>query len=171
MAAAPPVSKRYQRPLQDFCAWPNFLTAVEWGDIQANPVLASEIILQFMNLLGLVCPTEGTVASLASAILVCAYGQMSLMVNDREIDRIYQSTKHRIKSLYKKEPQTYIVLLPPCPAMLLRQSPEIARKVYTAGKLPMSCPLSTVAISAVASRITMRGGKRGGWKHYGRLLE
>ena len=160
--------KRLQRPLQDFVSWKNFLTRSRWEDVEANPTIASEIILQFVNKLGLICPSEGTCASLAAAIIVCVYCRSVMVIGDSEIDRIYHCTKVRIKQLYKSEPAIYLVQLPPTPAAFLSQCPDLAKKLYSVENLPISCPLNPMSLSAVEARISMRGKqqKRGGLLFY-----
>ena len=59
-----------KRPLQDYHSWPNFGTRAVWADVLDNPPVASEYILQHLNSLGLICPSETTSVSIVGHILL-----------------------------------------------------------------------------------------------------
>ena len=50
-----------------------------------------------------------------------------------------------------------IEVLPPTPAGLLRDQPLLARAIFSAERLPVSCPLPAAAVMLAKAKINMRG--------------
>ena len=146
-----------KRPQQDFSAWPSFLTMALWNNIHDNAHLSSELILQHLHSLGLICPLETTIAQITSGIVVATRGPiMANALSYGEVKEVYESTKKRIKQLYRSEPLEYITQLPATPALLLQQYPTTATHVFSRDRLPTSCPLNAAAMSQVLSKIDCR---------------
>ena len=161
------LAKRFQRPLQDYCAWRNYLIHDQWCDMEAHPTLSQEIILQQMGKIGLILPNAATKASLTAGIMVASYGMVAPAMADSELDRCYGDVKKRIKQLYVSEPCAFVASLPASPAVFLKEFPGLARLVFSAEALPCSCPLPPLALSAVEGRVVKRGKAgnmlQGGW--------
>ena len=66
-----------KRPQQDYHSWPNFGTRSVWTEVLENPPVASEYLLQHLNSLGLICPSETTCVSITAHILVAEMGMMA----------------------------------------------------------------------------------------------
>ncbi len=77
-----------KRPLQDYVSWPNFCTAVVWRDITDNPQLASEILCQHLNSLGLILPSKDTEKSIAAHAIAGEYGQHAASVSEEDVKRV-----------------------------------------------------------------------------------
>lgn len=80
------------------------------------------------------------------------------MLSDAAIESAYQSTKKRMKDLYKGEPEYFMQSLPATPAELVRQNRAFALTVFDREHPPVVCPLNMLAMQTVESRVTMRGG-------------
>ena len=80
-------------------------------------------------------------------------------MQDQQIQAVYEGIKTRMKQLYRKEPVVFIQVLPATPAELVRQYRDFALTFFSREQPPVSCPLNSVMVEAVRSRISMRGSK------------
>ena len=144
-----------KRPLQDYHSWPNFGTRTVWADVLDNPPVASEYILQHLNSLGLICPSETTSVSITAHILVAEMGMMAATISGDTAQDKFNVVKKRLKGLYTSEPGEYIVKLPASPALLLSQYP-ISARVFSRENLPVSCPLNPVWVQSVVAKLNCR---------------
>ena len=147
-----------KRPLQDYVSWPNFCTAVVWRDITDNPQLASEILCQHLNSLGLILPSKDTEKSIAAHAIAGEHRQLAASVSEEDAKRVFKGVGKRIKQLYKVEPSEFIANLPPSPAAFLKLHPTLARAVFSRENLPCACPLDRLMVSHSESEIRCRGG-------------
>ena len=109
--------------------------------------------------MGCVLPSEPTSATVAAGSLIAQHGQKALLMQDQQIQAVYEGIKTRMKQLYRKEPVVFIQVLPATPAELVRQYRDFALTLFSREQPPVSCPLNSVMVEAVRSRISMRGSK------------
>jgi hypothetical protein len=146
-----------KRPLQDYVSWPNFCTPLVWRDISDNPQLATEILCQQLNSLGLILPSKDTEKSIAAHAIAAEYGQFAASVSEADAKRVFKGVGKRIKQLYKVEPSEFIAKLPPSPAAFLKSHPTMAKAVFSRENLPCACPLDHLIVSHAESKIRCRG--------------
>ena len=147
-----------KRPLQDYVSWPNFCTPLVWRDIRDNPELATEILCQHLNSLGLILPSKDTEKSIAAHAIAGEYGQFAASVSEEDAKRVFKGVGKRVRQLYKAEPSEFIAKLPPSPAAFLKLHPTLAKAVFSRENLPCACPLDRLMVSHAESKITCRGG-------------
>ncbi len=147
-----------KRPLQDYVSWPNFCTPLVWRDISDNPQLATEILCQQLNSLGLILPSKDTEKSIAAHAIAGEYGQLAASVSEEDATRVFKGVGKRIRQLYKAEPSEFIAKLPPSPAVFLKLHPTLAKAVFSRENLPCACPLDRLYASHAESKIRLRGG-------------
>jgi hypothetical protein len=145
-----------KRPLQDYVSWPNFCTPRVWRDITDTPPLATEILCQHLNSLGLILPSKDTEKSIAAHAIVGEYGQFAASVSDADAKRVFKGVSKRIKQLYKAEPMEFIAKLPPSPAAFLKSHPAAAKAVFSRENLPCACPLDRMLVSHAETKIRCR---------------
>lgn len=134
----------------------NFFTQRVWADCLKDPMLAIDYLCRFVAEMGLILPTEPTSRIIAAMALLCNGTGMLVTATDIEVQLAYNTVKAKLKSLYKREPLQFIERLPPSPAELLGRFPQLARRLYTAENLPVTCPLSKAAITEMCDRIECR---------------
>lgn len=147
-----------KRPLQDYVSWPNFCTPLVWRGIRDNPELATEILCQHLNSLGLILPSKDTEKSIAAHAIAGEYGKLAASVSEEDATRVFNGVGRRIKQLYKIEPSEFIAKLPPSPAAFLKLHPKLAKAVFSRENLPCACPLDRLIVSHAESKIRCRGG-------------
>ena len=118
----------------------------------------AQVLCTALIRLGCILPSEPTSASVSAACLVAQHGGNACMLSDAAIDNAYQSTKKRMKDLYKSEPALFMQSLPATPADLVRQHRDFALTLFDREHPPVVCPLNMLAMRTVESRVSMRGG-------------
>jgi hypothetical protein len=144
-----------KRPLQDYHSWPNFGTRLVWQELFENPALATEVVCQHLNSLGLICPSETTCVSIAAHIRVAELGPMAASISRDDAKITYKAVKKRLKQLYTSEPGEYIEKLPASPSLLVSQYP-ITSRVFSRDRLPTACPLNPMWVSSVVAKLNCR---------------
>ena len=144
-----------RRPTQDWNAFPNYLTAEVWTNMQACPFLALDMLCIHLNALGLINPTEPT-----SALIAAAACSLSPHLQQPAIQAMFHLAKKRIKNLYRTEPVDYIWLLPANPVDMLHQWPTTCLRVFSESKPPIANPFNMGLVNINFDKIEQRGGRK-----------
>jgi hypothetical protein len=82
-----------RRPYQDWSCWQHHGSVSFWRDVLENTAFVGEVVCQRLAKGGLVNPSESTSADVATGILVATHGPASGLLQNAEIDRIFDWVK------------------------------------------------------------------------------
>ncbi len=81
-----------RRAYQDYASWQSFGTRAFWSEVSGSP-LAGEIVLQRLNQLGLINPSETCSADIASGIAVAMHGTAAALLPQTDVESIFHWVK------------------------------------------------------------------------------
>ncbi len=151
-----------RRALQDYSSLMNYFTEEQWMLLLSNTASSSEkmsLIIQHASVLGLRCPTEGTMQKLTTLYLLCAegVGPTKAMLASQKLAML-KHMKKEVKALAKSNPLVYLQLLPQSPQLLLEEHCELYQTVFRS-QPPVACKFCLQEFVEVSASVAMRSSK------------
>ena len=148
-----------RRKMQDFRMFPLYLTTGLWLALKEGSSSCGALLQYLVSVLGLRCPTEKTVQTVA-AYLYWLLGEKGVL--HEEAFAQVQFIKKKIKDLAMKigRGNVYLESLPRMPSTLFEEHPQFFKSVF-GDELPQKLsPDQLAAIDDIARYIPMRSTKR-----------
>ena len=145
-----------KRPQQDGTSLCTAYLTRRVADAATNDETAT--IFRHFNALGLINASEPTCAKIAAVVAVARWGpECATTAPDYQLQHQYYAAKKELKKQYRREPLEYVLDYPLTALEFLQQHPKMAKMVFSAKQLPISCPFNEAAIDLVFRRIQQRG--------------